>query len=285
MFHLTQPQFQDREVRCALLQAIDRQDFIDVVYGGFGEVASGPFSPGQDGYLDDAGLPEYDPEAAAAAIEAWEAENGPLEINYSTTPTGTTKAIADYLQSAWGEVGVDVTQTADRAVGADHQRPARLAGVLRLRLAQPRRVSSSTPRTTGGTASPPTATAPRPRTASIALELRPAQRPGRSTTCSTRPGRRPTPPPARRSPRRSTGSSPSECWILPTSWTTWGIIMDPERPEHRPQHDARRRGQPPRRRRLPRPGLADRGVRRRVERAACATHCNDWSSSCWSSSW
>ena len=78
MYHLTQPQFQDRDVRCALLQAIDRQDFVDVVYGGFGEVASGPFSPGQDGYLEDAGLPEYDPEAAAAAIEAWEAANGPL---------------------------------------------------------------------------------------------------------------------------------------------------------------------------------------------------------------
>ena len=67
--------------------------------------------PGQDGYLDDAGLPAYDPAAASAAIADWEAANGPLEINYSTTPTGTNKAIADYLQSAWGEVGVDVTQT------------------------------------------------------------------------------------------------------------------------------------------------------------------------------
>ena len=54
-------------------------------------------------------LPEYDPDAAGRAIEAWEAANGPLEILYSTTPTGTTKAIADYLQQAWGDVGVDVT--------------------------------------------------------------------------------------------------------------------------------------------------------------------------------
>ena len=77
MFHLTQPQFQDQAVRCALVQAIDRQDLVDVVYGGFGNVASGPFSPGQDGYLDDAGLPAYDPEAAAAAIADWEAANGP----------------------------------------------------------------------------------------------------------------------------------------------------------------------------------------------------------------
>ena len=34
-----------------------------------------------------------------------------MTINYSTTPTGTTKAIADYLQAAWGDIGVDVTQT------------------------------------------------------------------------------------------------------------------------------------------------------------------------------
>ena len=110
LLHLTQPQFQDRDVRCALVQAIDRQDLVDVVYGGFGQVASGPFSPGQDGYLPDAGLPAFDPDAARATIEAWEAEHGPLEFTYSTTPTGTNKAIADYLQSAWGEVGVDVTQ-------------------------------------------------------------------------------------------------------------------------------------------------------------------------------
>ena len=209
MFHLTQPQFQDQAVRCALIQAIDRQDLVDVVYGGFGEVASGPFSPGQDGYLDDAGLPAYDPEAAAGGDRRrGRPPTVRCEINYSTTPTGTTKAIADYLQSAWGEVGVDVTQTADRAVQADHQRPARLARVLRLRLAQPRRPVRRHAELTGGTASPPTASAPRPRTAG-SPSTSAASTTRSSTTSSTRPARRPTRPPARRSPSRSTGSSPS----------------------------------------------------------------------------
>ncbi len=112
MFHLTQPQFQDRDLRCALVQAIDKQDYIDTILGGYAEPSNGPFTPGQEGWLEDSGLPEYDPEAARAAIEAWEAANGPLEINYSTTPTGTSKATADYLQQKWGDVGVDVTQTA-----------------------------------------------------------------------------------------------------------------------------------------------------------------------------
>ncbi len=110
MFHLTQPQFQDREVRCALTQAVDKQEMIDTIVGGYAEPSNGPFTPGQDGYLEDTGALEYDPDAARAAIEAWEAENGPLEILYSTTPTGTTKAIADYLQQKWGDVGVDVSQ-------------------------------------------------------------------------------------------------------------------------------------------------------------------------------
>ena len=109
MLHLTQPQFQDREVRCALVQAVDKQALVDAIYAGFPPIANGPFSPGQDGYLEDTGLPQYDPDAARAAIEAWEAENGPLEITYSTTPTGSTRAVADFLQQALSEVGVDVT--------------------------------------------------------------------------------------------------------------------------------------------------------------------------------
>lgn len=110
MFHLTVPHLQDREVRCALTQAVDKQALIDAVYAGFSEPANGPFSPGQDGYLEDNGAPEYDPDAAREAIETWEAENGPLQIVYSTTPTGTTRAVADFLQQAWSDVGVDVRQ-------------------------------------------------------------------------------------------------------------------------------------------------------------------------------
>lgn len=108
MLHLTVPQLQSREVRCALQQGIDQQALMDEVFSGYPLPANGPFSPGQDGYLDDTGLPAYDPDAAAAAIEAYEAENGPVTLRYSTTPTGTTKAIADFLQQAWTDIGVDV---------------------------------------------------------------------------------------------------------------------------------------------------------------------------------
>jgi len=109
LFNLTKPYLADKTVRCALLQAIDKVDLIDVIAAGNADPANGPFSPGQEGHLEDNGSLPFDPEAAAAAIEAWEAENGPLTINYSTTVAASSLATAQYLQAAWGDVGVDVT--------------------------------------------------------------------------------------------------------------------------------------------------------------------------------
>jgi peptide/nickel transport system substrate-binding protein len=110
LFHLSKPgPLQSKEVRCALLQALDKQDLIDTVANGYPQVANGPFSPGQEGNLADNGSLPYDPEAAAAAIAEYEAANGPITINYSTTTAATSLATAEYLQSVWGEVGVDVT--------------------------------------------------------------------------------------------------------------------------------------------------------------------------------
>ena len=112
LMHLSKPgPLQDQSVRCALLQAIDKQDLIDTLGSGYGTPANGPFSPGQEGNLADNGSLPYDPEAAAAAIEAYEAANGPVTINYSTATAATSLATAEYLQSVWGDIGVDVTIT------------------------------------------------------------------------------------------------------------------------------------------------------------------------------
>ena len=37
--------------------AIDREEFVDVTSNGFNTAANGLFSPGQQGYLEDNGLP------------------------------------------------------------------------------------------------------------------------------------------------------------------------------------------------------------------------------------
>jgi peptide/nickel transport system substrate-binding protein len=109
LFNLTLPKLQSREVRCALLQAIDPVDYLEVVNDGVGELSNGPFAPGQEGYLDDNGRLPFDPDAARAAIAAWEQENGPLNMVISTTPTVTNLRAAQYLLDVWGEVGVDVS--------------------------------------------------------------------------------------------------------------------------------------------------------------------------------
>lgn len=108
MLNLTKPYLQDRDVRCALTQAIDPIDLIDVT-GGNATPAPSPFSPGQEGFIEDLERIAYDPDAARAVIEAWEAANGPLEINLSSTPTVTNLTAAQYLAAVWGDVGVDVT--------------------------------------------------------------------------------------------------------------------------------------------------------------------------------
>lgn len=109
LMHLTKPYLADQSVRCALLQAVDKEDLIDVIANGNADPANGPFSPGQEGYLADNGSLPYDQAAASAAIEAYEAANGPLTINYSTTTATVNLLTAQYLQEAWGQVGVDVT--------------------------------------------------------------------------------------------------------------------------------------------------------------------------------
>jgi peptide/nickel transport system substrate-binding protein len=109
LLHLTVPPFDNRDVRCALQAAIDKADYIDVVQAGYGQAANGPFSPGQEGYLADNGSPEYDPDAASAVIEAYEAANGPIAINYSTTPSAFSLTRAQFIADAWGAIGLDVT--------------------------------------------------------------------------------------------------------------------------------------------------------------------------------
>ena len=68
-----------------------------------------------------------------------------------------------------------------------------------------------------------------------------------------------------------------QCWIMPLYWTTWGIVMKPVGAERQPRRDARRHGLPARRRRVPGPGLARRGVCevRGVIDGACATRPSD----------
>jgi peptide/nickel transport system substrate-binding protein len=109
LLHLTKPALASKQVRCALWQAIDTEQLLAATTAGLAEPSTAVFSPGQEGYLEDNGAPPYDPAAAAEAIAAYEAENGPVTINFSATPIAVNLTTAQFLQQAWGAVGVDVT--------------------------------------------------------------------------------------------------------------------------------------------------------------------------------
>ena len=103
---------QDKNVRCALSMAIDRQELIDATAGGILQPANGLFSPGQQGYLEDnGGFTDFDPDTAAAMIEEYEAANGPVAIDYGTTTSQINAQVAELLKGYWEAIGVDFTYT------------------------------------------------------------------------------------------------------------------------------------------------------------------------------
>lgn len=110
LMHLTKAQLKSRDLRCAMLQAIDKQALIDLTGGGILTPANGPFSPGQEGYLDDNGSLPYDPAAAKAGVDAYKAANGGKapKIIYSAVPDADALTTAQYLQQVWGEAGIEV---------------------------------------------------------------------------------------------------------------------------------------------------------------------------------
>jgi len=99
----------DVRVRCALAHASDQQLLIDTIGAGVTQIAFGPFSPTQVGYLASTGFPEaQDMAKAQELIAAYKAEfPGPLNLSLATTQDQTNLTIAQQQQQWWTEAGVD----------------------------------------------------------------------------------------------------------------------------------------------------------------------------------
>ncbi|MBT8197940.1 MAG: ABC transporter substrate-binding protein [Acidimicrobiia bacterium] len=107
----------DSRVRSAMAMALDYELIKQGRNGGIFDVANGPFSPGMIGYLEDTGFPTYDPDGARALVDAWEADNGPLSITFTTTSDEFNRISAELYAQFWEEVGIDVTvQTIDQSL-------------------------------------------------------------------------------------------------------------------------------------------------------------------------
>lgn len=90
------PALQDRRVRQALAQAIDREQLLTEAVKLRGELAEGPILPGLPGYDPELKSPAYDPAAAGSLLDAagWtEATSTPAADGLATsTPDGTPAA-------------------------------------------------------------------------------------------------------------------------------------------------------------------------------------------------
>jgi ABC-type transport system substrate-binding protein len=111
LLHLSKPgtALADQRVRCAMSMAINRQEIIDATRGGIVAPANGPFSPGQQGYLEDNGFStEQDIEAARALIDAYKAETGVSEVKvvFGRVPDALLDTEAELYKGWWDEIGV-----------------------------------------------------------------------------------------------------------------------------------------------------------------------------------
>ncbi len=101
--------FDDHTARLAAAHAIDREQIREVTDLDAVELASGPFAPGEMGYLEDAGYPEYDPDRARELVAEVEGRTGePFEVTLMTALGASTSA--DQVQEMLEEVGIEVNR-------------------------------------------------------------------------------------------------------------------------------------------------------------------------------
>lgn len=112
-FNVTQPPFDDPNVRRAFAMAINREQIVRVVLKDMLDVANSFMMPGLPGYNQNATLPEFDPEGARAALAASKYENaaGLGEVTLTEVGGGANAGIATQaIIEMWRtNLGVDVS--------------------------------------------------------------------------------------------------------------------------------------------------------------------------------
>ncbi len=119
-YNLRRPLFQDKKVRQALSFAINKQELVDGVLLGLGQVASGPYKPGTWPYNENVERYPYDPEKSRALLAeaGWRDSNGDGILDKEGRPfvftivtnQGNDQRIkaGEIIQRRFREVGIDV---------------------------------------------------------------------------------------------------------------------------------------------------------------------------------
>jgi len=100
--------FQDKRLRTAAAQAIDREAIHQVVYYGQGEILDQCFPKGDPWYLEGVRSLEYDPDKAKALLKEARAVGTQVEI-IAIANLSIVRETAQVIQAAWDAVGLKAT--------------------------------------------------------------------------------------------------------------------------------------------------------------------------------
>jgi peptide/nickel transport system substrate-binding protein len=107
LFNVSKPPFDNLDARLAVVHSINREQLNAVRNLDLFEVASGPFAPGEIGYLEDTGFPSYDLEKAKDHLAKYEQTTGePLEFTLVGTPDPGTVKLLQFLQEQMKNAGI-----------------------------------------------------------------------------------------------------------------------------------------------------------------------------------
>jgi peptide/nickel transport system substrate-binding protein len=109
-FNLKNPKFQDARIRKALSLAIDRQELVDILFFGHGQVCRGPFMPGTFAFNDKITAPEQNIQKAKALLkEAGFDEHHPFRFEVVTNSNNPTRVYAaQIIQHQLRKAGVQM---------------------------------------------------------------------------------------------------------------------------------------------------------------------------------
>ncbi len=106
-FNLTHEKFKDKRVRKALSLAIDRDELVDILYFGHGQVCNGPFMPGTGAFNKNIKAPKQNIQKAKQLLkELGYDENNPFEFTLTTNTGSSGSYIAQIIQHQLKKSGI-----------------------------------------------------------------------------------------------------------------------------------------------------------------------------------